>query len=425
MLKSNYLIVAAISILTLVVSLMHYSENDLFSRRIRKQFALTAIVTIITIVIDALFFVLAGESYISPYVLYIIKASEFILNPFAIYLTLSILGYSHYHHRNDELEKIKKILFLLSAFNAVIQAFSVYFHFMFTIDDNNMYQRTFFTYLYAYFLVLCVVLLVIGTVLFSHKKQNSCKLTVLGFTLMFCFGFSSRFINQNSNFDWLCMSIALLVLTIYYYNLSQRLDALTQLLNRQVYTQLIESINYTTIVIMIDANNFKKINDTYGHESGDNTLRILAKLIYKTYSSYAYCFRLGGDEFCIILKPDMFNVLVSETPNCDVYTTSENFMSRLDTAIEEAVSRGNEESMALRYGVSQGYGIYYLPSEYPEMKTHMPLDKVIRLADKRMFRNKAKFKRNFKEKNSAPAGANGRSKVSYESRDPELIEDSD
>lgn len=52
--------------------------------------------------------------------------------------------------------------------------------------------------------------------------------------------------------------------------------------------------------IMIDADNFKEVNDTYGHDAGDTVLRELAKTLKETLRSDDIVSRLGGDEFLII-----------------------------------------------------------------------------------------------------------------------------
>lgn len=52
---------------------------------------------------------------------------------------------------------------------------------------------------------------------------------------------------------------------------------------------------------MIDIDNFKKVNDTYGHENGDNILKELGRILLKNHGNVK-SFRFGGDEFCIIFK---------------------------------------------------------------------------------------------------------------------------
>ncbi len=53
---------------------------------------------------------------------------------------------------------------------------------------------------------------------------------------------------------------------------------------------------------MLDLDNFKLINDTYGHLKGDDALRKLAKILKTTFRRQDLVGRLGGDEFAVFVK---------------------------------------------------------------------------------------------------------------------------
>ncbi|MBO4726676.1 MAG: diguanylate cyclase, partial [Clostridia bacterium] len=77
-------------------------------------------------------------------------------------------------------------------------------------------------------------------------------------------------------------------------------DQLTKLLNRQGLMDSVKTIkpNENQTVFMLDIDNFKKINDTYGHNVGDIVLSEMAKLIIAEAPSAKIC-RWGGDEFIL------------------------------------------------------------------------------------------------------------------------------
>ena len=86
------------------------------------------------------------------------------------------------------------------------------------------------------------------------------------------------------------------------------IDYLTGLSNRGYFIELAEREMSRTIrykhpmsFLMLDIDNFKKINDTYGHKAGDDVLRILAQVCSKTLRSVDISSRLGGEEFAFIL----------------------------------------------------------------------------------------------------------------------------
>jgi diguanylate cyclase (GGDEF)-like protein len=84
-------------------------------------------------------------------------------------------------------------------------------------------------------------------------------------------------------------------------------DYLTNLYNRRYFFQYAESFvkvaqlkKMKIYVAMIDIDFFKKINDTYGHDGGDFTLKQLAEILKKEFSSPDIPSRFGGEEFCIL-----------------------------------------------------------------------------------------------------------------------------
>ncbi len=85
-------------------------------------------------------------------------------------------------------------------------------------------------------------------------------------------------------------------------------DVLTRLLNRKflpaVMSKQLDMARQRSekyAVLIIDVDYFKRINDTYGHESGDRVLQQLAVLLTNATRSGDYTFRLGGEEFMVVL----------------------------------------------------------------------------------------------------------------------------
>lgn len=84
-----------------------------------------------------------------------------------------------------------------------------------------------------------------------------------------------------------------------------RHDNLTELKNRRAFEEIfrkeIQKRKGLTALIMIDLDNFKSVNDTYGHLRGDGVLKLVANTLRKTIEEPHDVFRNGGDEFAVIL----------------------------------------------------------------------------------------------------------------------------
>ena len=68
-------------------------------------------------------------------------------------------------------------------------------------------------------------------------------------------------------------------------------------------------------MLLIDIDDFKKVNDTFGHISGDKALRIVAGLLNETFRKDDYVARIGGDEFAAILidfKPEGISIILKK-----------------------------------------------------------------------------------------------------------------
>ena len=82
-------------------------------------------------------------------------------------------------------------------------------------------------------------------------------------------------------------------------------DELTDTLNRTAFnrvTKLLETSVMPFALILLDIDNFKIINDTYGHDVGDDVLSCLALVLNEKMRAIDKIFRIGGDEFAIIMN---------------------------------------------------------------------------------------------------------------------------
>ncbi|MBR3017670.1 MAG: diguanylate cyclase [Clostridia bacterium] len=80
-------------------------------------------------------------------------------------------------------------------------------------------------------------------------------------------------------------------------------DPLTNVYNRAGYNVLISQMQlWKTIMLLLDGDCFKSVNDTYGHETGDRVLQRIADVVSKSFRSEDYVCRIGGDEFVVLMQ---------------------------------------------------------------------------------------------------------------------------
>ncbi|KPA51864.1 hypothetical protein VT25_17375 [Photobacterium leiognathi subsp. mandapamensis] len=133
----------------------------------------------------------------------------------------------------------------------------------------------------------------------------------------------------------------------------EKIDSLTSCLTRD---HLSDNLNNYQHIAFVDLNNFKSINDNYGHEKGDHILKIVADIIQKHFNYDDIVIRLGGDEFLIFSNIHCF----------------EKFEKKITNANTEIKSKTN-------HLVSMSYGITAINNDY---------QKAIIMADRLMYKQK-------------------------------------
>lgn len=88
-----------------------------------------------------------------------------------------------------------------------------------------------------------------------------------------------------------------------------RIDGLTGLLNRRSWENLLagefaqcRTAGWTSSLLLIDLDHFKRINDTYGHPTGDAVLKMLAEMLREHFHDSDCIGRYGGEEFGVVLR---------------------------------------------------------------------------------------------------------------------------
>jgi diguanylate cyclase (GGDEF)-like protein len=150
-------------------------------------------------------------------------------------------------------------------------------------------------------------------------------------------------------------------------------DGLTSLLNRRAFTEMVDGYlkraklagapSYGAL-LAIDVDHFKTINDTFGHDIGDEALKLIAKSIVSAVRETDLVGRVGGEEFCVFIP--------GQSPE-SVRTVAERIRSAINETVFDA--RGKP----YRLSVSIGGVVFDRDTTF---------DDLYRDADKRLYRAK-------------------------------------
>lgn len=89
---------------------------------------------------------------------------------------------------------------------------------------------------------------------------------------------------------------------IYGYNQNLYSDVLTGAYNRRYYEEQYSALTDVCAVAMMDVDNFKQINDTYGHEAGDSAIQAIVHAVSSAKAESEVLIRFGGDEFLLVRR---------------------------------------------------------------------------------------------------------------------------
>lgn len=182
-------------------------------------------------------------------------------------------------------------------------------------------------------------------------------------------------------------SLMLLVVPLNHaYNMAY-LDELTGLKGRRALNERLRSLGRSYVIAMMDIDHFKKFNDTYGHDAGDEVLRIVAMHIGKVGAG-GIPYRYGGEEFTVVFpggeREDCVAALEEVRRDIAVYEMAlRDHGSRPHSAQRGASKRGKKGS-AKRVRVTISIGVAERTENLESAQ------EVLKAADKALYRAKNK-----------------------------------
>ena len=370
----NYIIISFICVISLIIAIFNIHESELLMANRKKPLIELASIIILNIVIDAFTIFINGKGHSN--ILTLLKILEFCITPLVPIMFSYIIANSLFW------KKIYKCFIVLVVINCFLQVSTLFHSVPSYINEGGYYNRTIFGIAYVAIVGICFIMFIICAENSFAQNTTNINGTLYSIGIFLAIGLYIRSNYEMSNSDWLCITFSFFIFVVYFCNIYFKIDAVTHLLNRNAFNAKLTQINYSTALILIDANKFKEANDIYGHSNGDIALYKISDIIFKTFYKIGYCYRIGGDEFCIILKPKQLIKLQKGHENIEVLFSK--IIKNMDSEIEKA----SKNCPMLANGVSAGYSIYYSSFDHPNMNSFKNIEEVLLEADLNMYSNK-------------------------------------
>ena len=284
------------------------------------------LITLLGAVIDTLTFLVDGQSFVGARFLNYLTNSLSYMGTvvvgflWCLYVDLHIYKNHARYRRNLRYVAIPLLFeFICLLYNLCGNGI------MFSISTDNTYSRGFYSiigYISVYLYLLYSIYLV------YHSQEEGLN---LDFFPIFYFmgpcvlGAVVQFLYYGITSSWISVAVSLTFVQMQSYSENISTDSLSGLYNRRYLDRILalkEHLTQKSVYgIMMDVNDFKQINDLYGHSMGDQAIRVMGNILLKSVPDGGISIRFAGDEFVVLL--------VCDDPNA-VFETMTEINRRLD-----------------------------------------------------------------------------------------------
>ena len=146
------------------------------------------------------------------------------------------------------------------------------------------------------------------------------------------------------------------------------LDEMTNLPNRRALDEKINALSGNYSIAMIDVDHFKKFNDTYGHDQGDDVLKLVAKTLESVLGNRVY--RYGGEEFAAVFTTKSLSESIELVDKARLKLSKNKFTVRNQVTKRSKKNRGNGGGKKVSVTIS--CLLYTSPSPRDKRQTRMP-----------------------------------------------------
>lgn len=336
-----------IGIILIAITLSSLTKSFKSGILVDKLFFILALSVMIVCFLEILGTVFNGSNFFGARELNrFFNALLFAANPVPVLLWVM---YTHckMYGNEEKLKKTYKFLMIPWIIVSALSFMNLFTDVFFTITPDNYYERAAFfpaaTALSGVYIVVAVL------IIFCRWKAVGKQLTIplLSFMLLPALGLTLQFMFAGLYFLWVSSAVSIIIIFNHVQNDASITDWLTGLYNRKHldnYLQQMCKRKRSNLIagLMIDVDDFKSINDMYGHLKGDGALKSTASALKSASGNKAYVSRYAGDEFVVILQVNNEAEIIS-------------VIDRIHKELEE-FNRSSADSYKLK--VSIGYAVF-------------------------------------------------------------------
>lgn len=301
--SAYYTMTIVLCLLSMLIMMLVVWSGDAISSLVRHRFVILFGVVALAAVAEWGGVQLQGTGSSTVLVHGLIKATELSCTPMLGPLAAGILG------SGTSASKVRMgAVCLALAANAVLEFLSVPFGLVFVVDAQSAYSHAGLYWVYELACLASMAYLVVASAKVSTMYQGCDNNLLLFIMVLILVGLAAQMVDSSIKVDWICLPMAAMLFYIYYVNIILETDSLTMLLNRRSYDSALTQTDEPLALLIFDVDNFKRINDDYGHAVGDDCLRQVGSLLRGAYAEHGRCYRIGGDEFCVVMRRDLDRV---------------------------------------------------------------------------------------------------------------------
>ena len=294
-----------IVILLIFINYIRKYNTDRFQRNLFCSLLIFYLVSIISDLIFLLYRGVPGD--FAFMLLYVVRSTYYLFLALSYYHVVAFIDYMVFRSisRTRGILLVTYTIFVIHAFILVFNHKSG-FYFYINPKDNLFHRGS--HYFIRPLISYCSMLFALADLGVRYASvrisQYAMFVTLL---LVFFLGATVDLLLITTYLIWPFGDAALLYSYFFIVQADSRLDPLTGIGNRFSFNEFTDKLSRhitgdSWAIVMIDMDHFKAINDTLGHQEGDNALRDMAAIIKNCLKGNDFAARYGGDEFVLTIK---------------------------------------------------------------------------------------------------------------------------